>query len=213
MRSTELERRAKIDLMTDTAQSPPRPIPERYRLNYEDYCTFPDDGKRYEIIEGELFVSPLPTINHQRLSKRLQRLLEENLERTGKGEVFNAPFDVILSDISICQPDIIVFLVDHGGRLSKRGMEGAPPLVVEILSPSTQKTDRDRKSKLYAASGVIEYWILDPDAEQLEIHRLQDESAKVARFVGESKISSELAGELTGTVSDMFEPPKWEKSR
>lgn len=143
----------------------------RRKLGYEDYARIPVDGKRHEVLDGELYVTPVPTPLHQRLSKRLQRRLEDHFEGRGLGEVFNAPIDMILGQHDIAQPDILV--VADPAQISGRGIEGAPMLIVEVLSPSTRAQDRGIKLRRYATLGVAHYWILDPDAESLECLRLE----------------------------------------
>jgi Uma2 family endonuclease len=139
------------------------------KLEYSDYAAIPDDGKRYEVLEGSLFVCPAPSPFHQRVSKRLQRQLEAYFEDGAMGEVFNAPIDLILSRHDIVQPDILV--VARADQISKRGIEGAPLLAVEVLSPSTRDHDRTRKSRRYAALGLVHYWIVDPEAHRIECYR------------------------------------------
>ncbi len=143
------------------------------KLGYADYAAIPDDGKRYEVLDGALYLTPAPNPLHQRASKRLQRQLEAYFEERSLGEVFNAPIDVILSPHDILQPDLVV--VAQPTQISKRAIEGAPLLVVEILSPSTKERDRVRKRCRYAATGVRHFWILDPDSRTLECFRLQGE--------------------------------------
>ena len=122
------------------------------RLDYEDYAGIPPDRNRYEIIDGQLFVTPAPSPIHQRVSRRLQRTLEDYFHGRGLGEVFNAPIDLILTFHDVVQPDLVVATP---AQVSARGIEGVPLLVVEILSPSTAKQDRTVKAKLYAALGVV----------------------------------------------------------
>ena len=139
------------------------------RLDYDDYCAIPPDGKRYELLDGQVHVTPAPSPLHQRASKRLQRLLEAYFEEPGRGEVFNAPIDVILTPHDVVQPDLVV--VTDPTRVSARGIEGAPALVVEILSPTTTSYDRTTKAQRYAALGIPHYWIVDPEAQTLECFR------------------------------------------
>jgi Uma2 family endonuclease len=148
----------------------------------------PDDGRRFEIIDGELFdVTPSPSPLHQRASKRLQRQLEAYFETTGRGEVFDAPLDVILTAHDVFEPDIIV--VTNQAQVSRRAIEGAPTLVVEVLSPSTVAYDRVKKGSRYAALGLEHYWILDPSAARLECFRLQAGAyQRVADATGDARI-------------------------
>lgn len=139
------------------------------KITYDDYASFLPDGNIYQVIDGELYMTPAPNPFHQRASKRLQRQLEVYFEASGHGEVFNAPIDVILTRRDIVQPDLVV--VSNPGQVSTRGIEGAPLLVVEILSPSSVVTDRKVKLERYAKLHVPHYWIADLDARRLECYR------------------------------------------
>ena len=139
------------------------------KLEYSDYVNIPSDGKRYELLEGTLHVTPAPSPLHQRVSKRLQRMLEAYFEEQKLGEVFNAPIDVILTDQDVVQPDLV--LVTDPAQISKRGIEGPPLLLVEILSPSTRDYDQTAKAQRYATLGVRHYWIVDPDAQRMECYQ------------------------------------------
>ena len=141
------------------------------KLGYEDYVNLPDDGKRYEILDGELCVNPAPSPHHQRVSKRLQRKLEDYFEARGLGEVFNAPIDMILGRHDVAQPDLLV--VTNPGQISARGIEGAPLLVIEVLSPSTRHHDREVKMRRYAVLGVPHYWLVDPEGQGIACYRLE----------------------------------------
>jgi Uma2 family endonuclease len=140
------------------------------RATYEDYCRFPDDGKRYEILDGDIYMTPSPSTRHQYASKRLQRLLEAHFEERLGCQVFNAPLDVILADDDVVQPDLMV--VAERTQMSRRGIDGAPLVLVEILSPSRVEYDRLTKARRYAARGVEHYWIVDPEVRTLQCFRL-----------------------------------------
>ena len=139
------------------------------KLDYEDYAGIPPDRNRHEIIDGDLVVTPAPSPIHQRVSRRLQRMLEDYFHARGLGEVFNAPIDLILTFHDVVQPDLVVATPP---QVSARGIEGAPLLVIEILSRSTAKQDRTVKSRRYASLGVVHYWIVEPEAHRLECYRL-----------------------------------------
>jgi len=143
----------------------------RRKLDYDDYVRLPDDGKRHEILDGKLYVTPSPNPYHQRLSKRLQRRLEDYFEAPGRGEVFDAPIDLILGVHDIAVPDILV--VGNEQQISRRGIEGAPLLVVEVLSPSTRGRDRGVKMRRYAALEIPHYWIADPDRRRIQCFRVE----------------------------------------
>lgn len=146
------------------------------KLTYEDYATIPADGKRWEVLDGDPYVTPAPNPFHQRAGKRLQRQLEawfevvDGLTGRNRGEVFDAPIDVVLGPHDICQPDLVV--VTDAAQISKRGIEGAPTLLVEVLSPSNRAYDRVTKARRYAAAGVVHYWIVDPDLQTVDCYRL-----------------------------------------
>lgn len=138
------------------------------KLTYEDYAAIPSDGRTYQIVDGEVYVTPAPSPFHQRASKRLQRQLEAFFEEAGHAEVFDAPIDLILTNHDVSQPDLVVA---EASSITRRGIEATPPLVVEVLSPSTESFDRQVKGRRYAILGVPNYWVLDPDARRLECFR------------------------------------------
>ena len=140
-------------------------------LDYGDYAAIPPDGKRYELIEGNVHVTPAPTPLHQWVSKRLQRQLEAYFEARRLGRVYNAPIDVILTPHDVVQPDLVV--VTDLSQVSARGIEGAPTLLVEVLSPTTLLYDRTTKSRRYAALGVPHFWLVEPEPRRLECYRLE----------------------------------------
>lgn len=140
------------------------------KLDYTDYAAIPDDEKRYEIADGSLLVTPSPTPSHQRVSRRLLGQMADFFEPRSIGEVFYAPVDLILSNHDVFVPDLVV--VSDPSAVSARGIEGPPLLVVEILSPSTERHDRGVKSRRYAELGVRHYWIVDPERRRVECHRL-----------------------------------------
>ena len=147
-------------------------MPTRALLTYSDYAALPDDGRRYELHWGELSVTPAPGIRHQRVILPLGSRLYEHVRARGLGEVLVAPTDCILSNVTVVQPDILFVATDRKAIISERGIEGAPTLVVEVLSPSTARLDRDRKMKLYAEHGVPYYWIVDPETRSVEAYTL-----------------------------------------
>jgi Uma2 family endonuclease len=137
---------------------------------YDDLLRMPEptDGKRYEILDGELVVSPSPSTRHQYVSGKVLRALMRATEDAGRGLVYNAPLDVILSRTRVVIPDLVAIRADRLAIVHHRGIFGAPDLVAEILSPSNRRYDRNRKRRLYASSGIPEYWIIDPDADTVE---------------------------------------------
>ncbi len=146
----------------------------KVKLGYEEYCLFPDDGKRHEIINGLHYMNPAPTPNHQSISKWLQHFLFVNIELKGLGKVFDAPIDVQLGDHDVVQPDLIVILNKSKAKITRTRVQGPPDLVVEILSTSTAKNDLTLKRRLYEQSGIREYWIVDPDERSVDVLGLED---------------------------------------
>ena len=177
----------------------------RVVLTYEDYAALPDDGRRYEIHDGELSVTPSPGTNHQRVSRNLNEILGAHARTRGLGEVLYAPLDVILANTTIVQPDLIFIAPAHASRVSRRGIEGAPTLAVEILSPSTTTIDRSRKLQLYARHGVPYYWIVDPDARVLEAYELAEGRYRlVTRATGAAPVSLPPFPDLAIVVDSLW---------
>lgn len=140
-------------------------------LEYSDYVALPDDGKRYEILAGTLLVTPAPRPLHQRVVVRLYSALQRFFGGRSEGEVLVAPIDLILGKRDVLQPDLLV--VDDRATITERGIEGAPLLVVEVLSKTTADRDRGAKSRRYAELGIRHYWLVDPDARRVECRRLE----------------------------------------
>jgi Uma2 family endonuclease len=159
-------------------------MPVDIRLTYEDFCCLPNDGKRYEIIDGELFVTPLPFLPHQRAVTRLTSYLSVFVREKDIGEVFVAPFDVVFSRFDVVEPDLLYVSKDRLSVLTEKNVQGAPDLVVEVLSPSTAETDRTIKLKLYAHYGVQEYWIIEPYGPSAEIYRRQERGFESVKKLG-----------------------------
>ncbi len=140
------------------------------QITWQDVQQLPDDGHRHEAIGGELYVTPAPSFRHQRISQRLERALVRLLEEPGHGIVVDAPIGVEFPDTGEgVQPDIIFVSAERRDRIVAAGIRGAPDLVVEILSPTTEGRDRGVKRKLYERQGIEQYWIVDPDAEAVEV--------------------------------------------
>lgn len=150
------------------------------KYTHADLLAMPEDGKRREIIEGELFVTPSPISNHQRILFELAMAFGKFLEVHPLGKVWFAPLDVILSDHNVLEPDLLLVLNEHES-IVKDWVYGAPDLVVEILSPTTEARDRGPKMKAYARFGVSEYWIVDPAARRIEVYRLSVGGFELAR--------------------------------
>jgi Uma2 family endonuclease len=142
----------------------PQSIPQgKIVLTYDEYCLLPNDRNRYEILDGELSVTPAPATRHQTVLGNLYRFL---------GKLFVAPTDLILAPTTVVQPDLIFIGGDRRHIVTERAIEGSPTLVIEILSPTTHRTDRVTKAQLYAKHNVPHYWLIDPDQRTLEVYEL-----------------------------------------
>ena len=174
------------------------------KFTYHDYLLLPDD-KRYEIVEGELLVVPAPCLNHQRILRKLGAAISIYAERKRIGEVFYPPCDVVLSMENVVQPDLLLVANERIGILTAANVQGPPDLAVEILSDATKQRDLNLKRKLYARYGAREYWIVDPDAETIEV-LLWSESgyASAGVYAGTDRLSSPLLPELNIPLSEIF---------
>ncbi len=141
----------------------PKPV-----RTYTDYAALPE-GAPCQLIDGELVMSPSPNPDHQRVSQRLEHAIQEYLRSNRIGEFFHAPLDVYLSDQETYQPNILVVLNERRSIVTESKIEGAPDVVVEILSPSTGYYDLTHKKDAYAVAGVQEYWIVDPMEKWIEV--------------------------------------------
>lgn len=148
------------------------------RWTYDEYARLPDDGKRYEVIAGELVVTPSPRTLHQEVVGELYTLIKAFVRAHGLGKVLISPVDVLFAEGDYVVPDVVFVRRDHRGIITGRGVEGAPDLVVEVLSDSTAFRDRGIKRERYAHYGVAEYWIIDPRTEQIEVYRLDEDASR-----------------------------------
>jgi Uma2 family endonuclease len=142
-------------------------------LGYDDYAALPADGRRYELHEGELSVTPAPSPSHQEAIVLLVSAMLDHVRARALGRVFVSPIDCIVADTTILQPDIVYVETSRDALVSERGIEGPPTLAVEILSPSTSRIDRGRKMSLYARYAVPYYWIGDTAARRIEAYELR----------------------------------------
>ncbi len=162
-------------------------------LTYDDYLTLPNDGKRYELLEGELFMTPAPTTEHQQILLRLLRILDDFSIHNKTGTVFPAPTDVVLSMTDVVEPDIIYISKEREHIITKRNIIAAPDLVIEILSEGTETVDRTLKKALYEKYGVMEYWIIDPDQKVIELFVLRD---KIFVLIGSYSMNDKFESQL-----------------
>lgn len=168
------------------------------KLTYHDYLLIPEDGKRYEILDGELYMTPAPITRHQAISIRFSHLLMSYLETHPVGSVFAAPCDVILSKTDVAQPDLLFVHKNGVARITDKNVQGPPDVVIEILSPGTAARDRELKRKRYEHFGVREYWLVDPDGNTMEILTLDGSRYRRLSFAARpATLTSPLLPELT----------------
>ncbi|HEV2581772.1 MAG TPA: Uma2 family endonuclease [Ktedonobacteraceae bacterium] len=172
---------------------------------YDDYATLPNDGHRYEIVDGVLYMAPAPNEWHQTATGRLFRYLASYIEDAGHGRVYIAPFDVELGPGSVLQPDVLVILNAHRERITFSRIVGAPDLVVEVVSPGSVGYDRTKKQNAYARAGVPEYWIADPWSRTIEVLTLEaDGYRSLGVFEGKAKLPSEIVPDFPVQVERFF---------
>ena len=166
-------------------------------LTYWEYTLLPDDGNRYEILEGELQMTPSPKTKHKVVSRNLLVEISLFLKKNKIGKVFGAPYDVILSQDNVVEPDIIFISNDNLEIITEDNVQGSPDLLIEILSPSSQDNDRNKKKVIYETYGVKEYWIVDPDLEVVDVYILKDGKFSLNQHL-------EKQGELLSSVLKEF---------
>ncbi len=181
------------------------PGPPQGAWTYRDYGRLPDDGQRYEILDGVLLMTPAPDISHQRSSVRLVYYLMQYVEFAELGRVLHAPVDVELSATQVFQPDILVVLGPRLHLLHEKRVVGAPDLLVEIASPTTARYDRGEKKRAYASAGVREYWIVDPRARTVEVLVLSEgEYHGQGVFAGAAMLQSSVIPDVPVSVQQLF---------
>lgn len=176
----------------------------RIKFTVNDYMTTPPD-KRYQLLDGELILAPAPTTRHQRILINLLQALDAFVRANGVGEVFLSPCDVVLSSYDVVQPDLLFVSHARSSIVTEANLQGAPDLVVEVLSPGTAQYDRGYKRALYGRHGVREYWLVDPEAQRVEILVGGAEGlAPAATYQrGQALVSPLLAG-LTIELEQLF---------
>ncbi|MCU6711394.1 Uma2 family endonuclease [Paenibacillus sp. J5C_2022] len=181
-------------------------------VTYEMYAEWPDDGQRYEIVNGIMeMISPGPSTTHQAVSGELALIIKQSCRKDYL--VFHAPIDVILSQTTVVQPDILMIHRSREHIVTKRGIEGPPDLVIEILSPSSHKRDKLIKRRAYAEHGVPEYWVVDTEARTLDQYQLlEDGRYELANlFEGNDPVVSDKIPCIGFVIEDIFREVKdWE---
>jgi Uma2 family endonuclease len=150
------------------------------KYTYQDYLKTPDD-ERYELIQGELLMTPAPNTEHQRISRELGFKMVAFVKDNDLGEVFYAPCDVYLDKENTVQPDILFVSKERLKIIAKNYIQGAPELVVEIISEQSAYRDTIQKKMLYARFGVKEYWIAAPNEKMIEVYYLADKGYRLTK--------------------------------
>lgn len=176
------------------------------KFTYEDLKLIPPDRNRYEIVDGELFVSPAPKTLHQRILANLLTILHLHVRQHRLGEVFVAPYDVVFSMGTVLEPDVLFVSSSRRHYVGEDNLAGPPDLAVEVISESTRRLDREVKLKQYALYGVSEYWLVDPEDKVVEVFRLKEEEYDLAARLGfGDTLSSPLFPGLKLAVSGLWE--------
>jgi Uma2 family endonuclease len=184
--------------------------PVQRAWTYADLVALPEDQLRHELIDGEHFVTPSPSTDHQQISKRLFLALDRVVEKEELGEVLYAPFDVKLSLFTVLVPDLVFFTTERYARaVNAKHATAAPDLVVEILSPGTRRRDKGRKRAIYDREGVREYWIVDPEARSITALRRPHAGAGLtdvttATFAAGDILESPLFPSLRIPLAEVF---------
>ena len=151
-------------------------VVEKKKYTYEDYLKIPDDKGRYELVNGELLMTPSPIPNHQRISGKLEFVVRKFVTENNLGEIFYAPCDVYLDNENVVQPDILFISKDRLNIIGDKNIQSAPNLVIEIISENSVYRDMVQKKRLYARFGVKEYWIVIPEEKEVEVYILKGEA-------------------------------------
>lgn len=197
--------RVRIPKSYETAESPS--LPAQGEWTYEDYCRLPDDGWRYEVLRGVLHVTPAPSWKHQRAVLRLGVLAENFLGTEPLGVVCISPLDVILPGrlADPVQPDLVFISQERLGIVKDKLVEGAPDLIIEVLSPSNWLDDRRDKFEIYAEAGVREYWIASPMERTVEVFVLRNGDYELlGKFDAGERVRSEVLPGFQPAVDEIF---------
>jgi len=175
-------------------------------MTYDQYRLMPEDGKRYELVNGELLMTPSPTPKHQRILNEINLALSAHVKRNRLGEVFIAPVDVVFDEHTVLEPDLLFIRSARAPIVGEKAIHGAPDLVVEILSPSSFYHDLRVKMSLYGKFGVEEYWIVDPEKETIEQYRIAGAKLELARqFSSDAALESPIFPGFRLPVKSIFE--------
>ncbi|MCG3117697.1 MAG: Uma2 family endonuclease [Candidatus Manganitrophus sp. SA1] len=178
----------------------------KIKLTYADYVALPDE-KRYELIEGDLYMVPAPGFYHQVVSRNIEMALWDFVKSHRLGVVLDAPVDVVLTQEDVVQPDILFISNERRSIITEKYLSGAPDLIIEILSPSSMERDKLVKRNLYAEHGVSEYWIVNPVGKQIEVLLLKSHAFVLyGIFLIDDRLTSPLLPGFELSLESVFEP-------
>ena len=181
------------------------PGPKQGQWNYKDYASLPEDGHYYEVVNGVLYMSPAPSTGHQEIVGWIFFYLVTHVKLPDLGRVYQAPTDVELRPEDVVQPDVFVVLKPHLHRITSSRLIGAPDLVVEVASPSTARHDLDEKLHSYARAEVPEYWVVNPDAQTVEVLVWQNWGySSLGLFGGHTMLPSQVVPDFPVSVEQFF---------
>ena len=180
-------------------KSVPRP------LTVHDYRELPDGPPYFQLIEGEIYMSPSPNWFHQQIITNLAQIFLRYLDKKDIGKIFFAPLDTYLTDLNVYHPDLLFVSNQRRSLLGEHGVDGAPDFVVEVLSPRTARFDRGPKRDIYGRTGVQELWIIDPELKTVQVFRFAESAdAPVATYGIEQGFSSPIFPGVAIAVAEIF---------
>lgn len=171
-------------------------------FTYQDLENFQPDNYRHEISEGEHLMTPSPGTYHQRIVGRLYKYLSDYVEEKGLGELFIAPVDVVFHDIAVFVPDLVFVRKENSSIIGDENIQGAPDLIIEVMSPSSASRDKEMKYKRYAYYGVKEFWIVDSEKKRVEIYEL-DQKKLMDVIPHKQKLNSPMFPDLNVELAEI----------
>ena len=174
-------------------------------MTAEEFAALPQGPPYFQLVDGELFFMATPSVLHQEIVGNLYFAIKSHLRANpGLGRVIISPSDVRLDESNVFEPDIYFVSRDRAGIMTEQGTSGAPDLVIEVLSPSTQRLDRERKRGVYLSAGVRELWFVVPESRQVEVHSPETDPEAPRRFGAGETLSSFILPGWSLAVEDVF---------
>ncbi len=176
------------------------------KLTYNDILSFGETNRRIELFDGEPYMAAMPILKHQRIATRLGRFLDEYVEGKKIGTVYSSPIDCILSETTVLEPDVSFLSNERKYIDAETHYEGAPDVVIEILSESTERHDRTFKFQAYARGGAKEYWIVSPMNNEIEVYQNSESGFQLVKIYGLNELcNSPLFPDLNLEVAKVFQ--------